>query len=441
MNKKFIWYVFYALNWAVIFWFWFQGSGELLVLDLPSVVVALGRLVGLTAAYLILLQFFFMGRTPYLERVFGLDKLSRVHHTNGKWGLLFLLLHPILLTLGYSKIGGISLWAQYLIFITDYKYVVFASVGLLLFITVVAASIYIVRNKLKYETWYAVHLLVYLAVFGSFWHQIAVGTDITSSLIFYWYWIALYIFVFGNHLVFRFLRPIYNFYRHQFTVSKVIPENYNTTSVYITGKVLDKFRVYPGQFMILRFLSRGFWRQAHPFSLSILPAKDQLRVTIKNVGDFTSQAGKIPVGAKVIIDGPYGVFTDVFSVSKKALLIAGGIGITPVRSLMEEMLKNQKDVILLFANRTEQDIVFKEEINRLAENHQAKVVHVLSDQFDFNGEKGRLNSEKIQRLVPDLKDRDIYLCGPVPMMDNVREILKNLGIPKSAVHYEQFSLG
>jgi len=393
------------------------------------------------AAYMILLQFFFMGRTPYLERVFGLDKLSQIHHSNGLRGFYFLVLHPIFLILGYRVLKEQSIWSQIKDFFLNYEYVNFAIIGFLFFVVIVASSIYISRKRLRYESWYFVHLLAYLAVFGSFWHQISLGEDLLVSAVFYWYWIGLYTFVFANHLAFRFARLVYKFFKHQFFVERVVRENYNTISVYIGGRNLDKFNIHAGQFMIFRFLAKGFWWQAHPFSLSILPDGKKLRITIKNVGDFTAKAQEIKEGTKVFIDGPYGVFTDLFGVSEKVLMIAGGIGITPIRSLMERLLSKGKDVTLLYSARTEKDIVFKREIDEVAKKYGGKVVYVVSDEPNFSGEKGRLDQEKIKALVPDLNTREVFLCGPPPMMEAVILSLKNLDTSISRIHFEKFSMG
>lgn len=436
-----VWQIILWANWAIIFFFWFRGSGSLLSQGLASILIASGRLAGLTAAYMVLQQFFFMGRMPWLERVFGLDKLSRMHHDNGKRGLFFLLLHPILLLVGYSLVGNVGLWAQLKSFMFQYEHVLWATLGLDLFIIVAGTSIFLsVRKRFRYEMWYFVHLLAYLAVFASFWHQTAVGTDILVSRVFYGYWVGLYTVVFTSHLIFRFARPVYNYLRHGFRISRVERETHNTVSVYIKGKDLAEFPIHAGQFMILRFLTDRLWWQAHPFSLSMMPDGNELRVTIKSVGDFTSQIPAIPVGTGVMIDGPYGVFTELFSVSPKVLFIAGGIGITPIRSLMEAMARHKKDVALLYANRTEKDIVFRKELDTIASEHGGVVTHVISHDPAYQGEKGYLDKEKISRLVPDLSSREVYLCGPVAMMKIVRTMLADLGVAPRMIHYEEFSL-
>lgn len=437
--KKTAWYIVLFANWALIAFFWWRGSGSLLADGMPFILISLGRLAGLAAAYMILQQFFFMGRTPWLERVFGLDTLSRLHHKNGQWGFLLLLFHPFLLVFGYAAATAVPLADQLKKFLFDTPYVGWAAIGLALFIVVVATSISIVRNKYRYESWYFVHLAAYAAVFAAYFHQVTIGEDILASRLFYGYWIFLYAFVGLNHVVFRFVRPICNFFQHRFFVSAVERENYNTVSIRIKGNKIDKFNVCPGQFMIVRFLTKGLWLEAHPFSLSRAPDGRELRITVKELGDFTRRIGAVPVGTKVFIDGPYGVFTELFAMSQKILLIAGGIGITPIRSLAEDMGRHGKDVVVLYSNKTENDIVFKEELNSIS-GPNVRVTHVLSDEPAYSGETGRIDKEKIARLVPDVAKRDIYLCGPVPMMDALAAALRELSVPGSRIHFEKFSL-
>ncbi|MDO8495129.1 MAG: ferredoxin reductase family protein [bacterium] len=439
-TKKLFWQILLWANWAVILGFWWNGSGGLFNQGLPWALIALGRLAGLAAAYMILQQFFFMGRLPLLEGTFGLDKLSRIHHTNGQRGLVLLLFHPALLILGNKALSGEGFIGQFKLFLMDYEHIWLALVGLSLFVAVVAVSLSIVMNKLRYESWYFVHLLVYGAIFSSFWHQIEGGTDLLRNQIFYGYWIALYTIVFTVHLTFRFLRPLYCNFRHGFYVGRIVRENYNTVSIYIRGRQLDKFNINPGQFMILRFLDKKLWWQAHPFSLSMMPNGQELRVTVKELGDFTKQVAGLRESTKIIIDGPYGVFTELFSSSPKVLFIAGGIGITPIRSLMEQMTKHKKDVSLLYSNRTQNDIVFRKELDEVAQNYNAKVTHILSDDPQYQGERGYVDKEKIQRLVPDLASREVFLCGPPSMMDAVIKMLKELGVPPPKIHFERFSL-
>ncbi len=433
--------IFAALcaNIGVIIGFWWSVSHKLLWGDASSILLALGRLTGLLAVLFVLLQFLLMGRPFWIEKIFGLDKLARIHHLNGYFSISFILLHPILLVTSYAITNKVGLIDQYMDFITNYRDVWQAGIAVVLFTSIVFLSIYIVRKRLKYESWYFIHLLTYLAVLLAFGHQLKIGGDLLMNKAFAYYWWVLYLFVFGNVLLFRFMKPVYNSLKYRFTVSDVVAETADTNSVYITGKNLHNFRTKAGQFIILRFLAKGFWWQAHPFSLSFVPKNNQIRITVKNCGDFTSKIREIKKGTAVYIDGPYGVFTPEHGADVKYLFIAGGVGITPIRSMIEQIAE-EHELMLLYANKKTTDIIFKKELEELKTQHGFSLHHVLSDQPDYEGEKGRIDKEKLLRLVKDIKEREIYICGPVPMMDGIIKILKEIGVKREQVHFEKFSL-
>jgi predicted ferric reductase len=438
--KKNLIYTALVSNLLVILYFWWSYSGQLLSVSIPSALVALGRLSGLMAAFHILLQFMLIGRSAWLEKTFGLDKLARIHHLNGQYSIIYLLLHPTLLITGYAIMTNDNVIEQFLTFFTSYPDVWMATLGLIIFISLICLSIAIVRKRLRYETWYFTHLFMYLAVFLSFWHQLKVGEDFLANNSFVLYWYALYSFVLLSHLYFRFIYPSYLYSKHRFVVDKLVKETEDTTSVYITGKKLGDFHIKPGQFMILRFMSRELWWQAHPFSFSKVPDGNSLRVSIKNVGDFTSRIPFIKPGTPVYLQGPYGIFTEDQLRGNKALLIAGGIGITPIRSLAEHLGQQKKDIIVMYSNKFENEIVFKNELDAFSQQYKFPLHYFLSQEKKTGFQSGRIDAAKIASLVKDIKERDIFICGPVPMMEALRKDLMNNGIAANAIHYEKFAL-
>lgn len=436
-----VWVTLLVINILAVAAFWWKGSSaSVLSGNVGQLLVAFGRLAGLAASLAVLLQFLAMSRLPWLERAFGLDKLSVFHQLNGKIALPLLLLHPAFVVFGYSNMMDVSFRNQMFTLVQGDSTMVMAMVGLVLFVLVATTSLYFVWRKFSYESWYFVHLLAYAAVFFSFWHQIKLGTDLIVNQAFYFYWISLYIAVLVSVLVFRFLRPLFFLKKHGFEIDRLVQETDMATSIYIKGRQLEKLSAQAGQFVFLRFLQKGFWLESHPFSLSAVPRGEELRVTIKAVGDFTSNIPKLESGTKVIIDGPHGIFTSNRSRLPKVLLIAGGIGITPLRSIFEEMLDQEKDVVLLYGNRKLSDIVFREEINSLSEKHNARVVHILSEEKDGGFESGYIDKEKLSKLVPDITEREVYLCGPAPMMKLLQQSLVELGVKKENIYFEVFSL-
>ncbi len=436
------WVIQYVI--VIAFWLWNHidnPNGNQLTQDSGTLLLSLGKLAALLAVLGILQQLILIGRVKWVERTFGLDRLTRIHHFNGITLVVFLISHPILVGTGYAIQSNISFWSQLVDFILHWEDVLAAALGFLIILTAAGFSIGVVRNRLKYETWYYIHLGLYPAVILAMGHQFEIGGDFIANQAFYAYWVAVYIFAAGNLILFRFALPAIHYYRQQFVVDRLVPETPDTTSVYIHGKDLSRFPIRAGQFMIVRFLSKGFRAQAHPFSMSCLPEGKQIRLSIKNVGDFTSRIPDLKPGTPVLIDGPHGIFTADRCTCDRVLMIAGGIGITPIRSLAEEFARSGKNVLLLYSNRTANSMVFENELSALAaSNPNFRVVNVITNDPAWKGETGRLDRSKIEKLVPDPAEREIYLCGPPSMMTAIIFALKELGIPKSRIHYEKFSL-
>ncbi len=253
-----------------------------------------------------------------------------------------------------------------------------------------------------------------------------------------YFWYALYAFVAVNVLYYRFARTGINYLSFQPRVDRVVKESSDAVSIYIGIKNPDKFKSLAGQFIMVRFLDRGLWLEEHPFSLSEIPKDGQLRLTVKGVGDYTAKLPDLKPGTRVLVSGPFGSFTSRLTTKKKRLYIAGGVGITPIRSLLEESGNHDDDSVLLYGNRTADDTLLADELARLV---PAKNIHnVYSNQPDYRGEKGYVDAALISRLVPDFKQLDVYLCGPPPMMDGVISGLTGLGLPADQLHYERFSL-
>jgi predicted ferric reductase len=408
----------------------------------PTQWLAWGRLAGLYAALACLVQVVLVGRVRWVEQVFGLDRLARWHHATGFALVALLLAHPLFVTAGHAAQAGVSWAAQSLDFLRNWEDAAAAYAGLAVLLAAVAVSVGPIRRRLRYEAWHAVHLGIYVALALAFGHQLAIGSDLTASRAFRVYWLALYVFAFGNLLVYRVARPLRNFARHRFAVSHLERETPDVCSVYLEGRSLERFRAAAGQFAIVRFLAPGFRWEAHPFSLSQRPDGRGLRLTIKALGDFTRRIPALPPGTAAILDGPHGVFTARRCRADKVLLLAGGIGITPIRALIEDLVAEGRDAVLLYGNRDRNTTVFAAELDRLAaaSGGRLRVVHVLSADPSWDGEKGYLDGPCISRLAPDFRERDVFLCGPPPMMRLVRAALLAAGVPHSRIFDERFVL-
>jgi predicted ferric reductase len=430
--KKFIVNLFAAANFGVIAYFWWAHSGKMLSGALPQQLIALGRITGLLAVCFVLIQFLLIGRIKWLEKAYGFDKLAILHHWTAFFALFFMFAHLGFLLFGYGARTQQNIAGQFAAFL-GWEGVFAATVAIILFLVVSATSVIMAVKQYNYERWYFIHLASYAAIFLAFGHQLAVGADFINHT-FAGYWWFLYGFVAANFIYYRFARQFYFFARHQFRVEKTEQENEYVFSIYITGKDLEKFKFEAGQFCFWRFLDDKRAWQAHPFSFSAAPNGKYLKITTKTLGDYTAKLSKVKIGTPVLIDGPHGVFTLQKSDRNKLLFIAGGVGITPILSILSTI--DTQDAVLIYCNRTEKDIIFKKE---LLANKNLRVTHILSDEKNWSGECGYINEEKLRRLAPDILERDVYLCGPAMMMKMTQEALASIGVSKKRIFFEKFS--
>lgn len=418
-----------ASNLAAIALLWWHGSGTQLAGGGAGALVAIGRLAGLLLEAALLLQLILISRISFIEKTYGFDTLLSLHKKVGYILAATLILHPLLLTVGYASLQNISLVDQFKGFITVGGLLP-TLIGFLILLGVAVGSTPWIRRHLKYHYWRVTHLLAYLGLFLIFGHQLT-GTDLGAG----WplaYWLILNNAVFGLLVAYRALLPFAQFFRHRFTVTIVKQESQDAWSVTLTGKNMDCFAFEAGQFLHVSFMQKGL-REPHPFSFSQAWNGRDLRITIKTSGDYTSRIKELRVGTHVLIEGPFGRFTERSAHTKKFLFIAGGIGVTPIRALIESLSSKKSDMHLMYAARTAADLVFKSELEQWT-----KPTYILSASEDPTCEYGYCDKEKIMRLVPDFLERDIYICGPEIMMKSVVTILLELGVPKAQIHHEKF---
>lgn len=433
-------YAVFAINAIVIIAFWWLSSGFEMGRTDSDALNGLGRVTGLLGTYLILWQLLFMARMPWLEHAFGLERMVVLHKWNGYLALSLLIAHAVFQTLGYQLGDGKNVAAQMVDFVTSYEGMLAAIVALVLMVAIVGLSVTLARRRLAYETWYFIHLYAYLAVVLAFSHQLATGVDFAGNPLFVWYWCALYVLVGAALVLCRVVAPLATYMRHRFRVQSVQKEARGVFSIYITGRDLDRFEAEAGQFAIWRFVDRKRWWQAHPFSFSAVPDGRRLRMTVKNIGDFTGAIHNLKPGTPVVVEGPFGKFTER-PANRKVLLIAGGIGITPIRPLAEEMAADGFDVRVLYRAHAEGDVVFRKEMDALSADRGVRVDYLLSQAGGRQvSREGWFSARALARLVPDVAERVVYLCGPAGMTATVVSSLEELGVAQDQIRTEVFRL-
>jgi ferredoxin-NADP reductase len=308
-----------------------------------------------------------------------------------------------------------------------------ATVGTALMVAVAALSVRAARRRLRHETWHGLHLLMYVAVALSFAHMLA-GPDLTGHLLLQIGWALAYTHVFALVLRHRVITPLRQAARHRLRVTEVRAEGPGAVSIHVEGQHLEELRAEPGQFFRWRFLTPDHWWNAHPFSLSAPPTPTHLRLTVKALGDGSRNLQNLPVGTWVVAEGPYGAVTPAVRTHRNVLLIAGGVGITPMRALFETIpLQPGEDLLLLYRARTADDLLFRSELDAIAARRRARIAYLLGN------DRTSLTAAGLSRLVPDLVERDVYMCGPPGLSDAVRGALRSAGLPAEQVHEERFA--
>jgi predicted ferric reductase len=408
----------------VIFWAAALTSG------LPRAVYVheVGKLLGLIGFVLLLFQYVLSSKIKWIERGIGLDVLFRVHRKAGLIALILIIAHPTLLFIS-ERLQG---------YVTPLSILkVLGLVALLLLLLAAGAALLYGVLPLKYETWKGIHKTAYAIFLLAFIHSFFIGSDLQR-----WpmriVWIILAI-LFAGIVAYKLQQRSYR-RRYPFRVAGVLQETYDTWSVQFEG---EHPPYNPGQFMIIQLVRDGNISEPHPFTISSSPTRERLSISVKSVGDFTSTIDQTNTTDMAYIDMPYGVFSFLNFDALNLVFIAGGIGITPFMSMLRYLYdkKLKKNVILLWGNKTEQDIAFRKELEAMAsEMPTFKVVHVLSRQESWTGERGTINADVLKRYVDTFYSSQFFICGPPPMMRAVERTLTDLGAPKNRIHYERFAL-
>jgi predicted ferric reductase len=403
-----------------------------------STVMELGVNCALVGFTLLSMQFVLTARLSWIEAPFGLDLILRFHRAMAIVIVALLCAHPILIASG----EGWSILTR----LHAHWYIWAGRIALILL--AIQATTALLRRiiRLSYEQWRLAHNAVALAILGiGFVHGIATGEDLKSAAgLTVWAiapTLALVIWLYA-----RGIRP-HLLARRTFRVRSVRLEAHRVWTVTLDIPAGQPFHFLPGQFQFLRLLDSNVPAQEHPFTIASSPSQtDRISLTIKACGDFTTLIDRIQVGDRATVHGPFGRFSyDLHPDEGHLVFLAGGIGITPLMSMLRAMRdrRDPRRVTLIYANRGLDDIPFTTELIAMeASPYPAlKVIYVLSQPPSWwTGETGRVDAQRLDKWCGGLEDKAFYLCCPTRMNVELIRGLRHHRVSPRRIHCDYFSL-
>lgn len=398
-----------------------------------GIAIYLAANAAMVGTFLCLVCLVLVSRIPWLERTVGHDRMVLAHRRLAPLALILIVVHAELILVGYAQAehrAPLSVGARLM---TD-PWMRAATVGAVLMVVLGLLSWRRARRSMRYERWWLGHLLFYLAIVLSFGHELVLGTLLREWPLVRAAWIATFAAVFAGLLWARLVYPAYLSWRHRLTVAAVVRESgTGVVSVWIAGRGLELLGAKGGQFFQWRFLCARWWWQSHPYSLSASPDGRYLRITVKAAGDHSRGLARLRPGTRVWAEGPYGVFTADTRHGSDVLAMAAGVGVTPVRAMLEDLPPHTR-VTVLYRVPTEDHAPLGRELDALAAE-RGWTLHYLT------GGPGSwpLDADLLRRLHPSVASADVYVCGPPGFMSAACEAATAAGVPEWRLHHEQFA--
>ena len=394
-----------------------------------------GKLLGMAAGLLILLQLPLAGRLKVLDRIFSLPGLIRQHRRHAWAIVLMALTHPLCILLPEGKLLiplEMRYWPEW------------TGVALLvLLLAQFAATQWRQPLGIAFHRWLPGHRIA--------------GTAIAALLILHVCYVSetftdnwqprLAVLVAGGTflLIWLWIRSGgWRIRRHPYRVARVESIGRDCICVEVKPAANAPMDYLPGQFAFVTFAGQHLPREAHPFTLASSPSRPgSIQFAIRTCGDWTRQVDRLAIGDRAYLEGPFGRFSHLFtSAERELVLIAGGIGITPMLSMLRYMADHgdARPVTLIWSNRTPAHLVFSEELEGLAAKLTGlRHIPIFTDNAVTGEPSGRLDQATLQALLGETsRAAAVFLCGPPPMMKALSIDLKRLGFPTRAIFTETF---
>lgn len=415
----------------------FLASGAMVWAVGSDALNALGRFVGIVATVLMLVQVLLASRAPFIEGALGHDKALKLHGSMGQPIFLLLVAHAALITIGYGAPMGRDIVSQTAWFMSHTGTIALSVVALAMFVMVAVTSVAAARRRWPYETWHAIHLFAYAAIALSVPHQFIDGRTFANGGAAWVFWAALYVVAFGSMLIWRFAVPAYRAIHHRLVVVDVEHHADGSASLTMTGRHLDDWYARSGQFFLVRLWTRDLWLTAHPYSLSAAPDGRSLRFTVKPLGDDSAKSVEVRPGTRASASGPYGRFTHDARVRRGLVLMGAGVGVTPLRSMLEDRQASDGACDVIIRGGGPDAVPLLDEFRELAAARGARLHVILGRRGD--GWSTLDGPSSLSQIVPDLEDCDLFVCGSEGWAKAVIADARRSGVAEEAIHVEEYA--
>jgi len=428
---------FLVLAGAISIPFYFESSTILYKFGLNRQLLRAGQVMGMVAGCLLLLQIILSARLKFLDRIFGLSQLFKLHRLGGLIIAAVAIVHPILVFIPEDRLFIPLQWRYWPEFVGLFL--------LLLIFAAVITSFWRAQLKLSFHRWWPIHRWAAVLIVTAFWiHVLSVGETFEQKLpkllAFSAIGICGWVFLWTRSRVIRSKRKV-------FKVSAIEPVGQDAVRLRITSNTHQMPGHLPGQFGFITVFSPHISKEEHPFSIASTPTKPAAyEFIVRTTGDWTARLkNNIQPGDRVLLHGPFGLYSHLrLPPEREIIMIAGGIGITPFWCMLRYMAdhRDQRKITLIWSNRSRQHIIRSHEFQNLADHLKGlRIVHVLTRNPDFMGETGRLDRSKLQRLLAGCSTASaVFVCGPDQMMKEIRHALVSLGFAKRMIYMERFYL-
>lgn len=427
----------------------FVGQGGLTTMGtIAGFLKGAGILTGLVAMALLLEMVLLASRIPFVDRTIGHDRALAKHKSITAGAVSLLFVHAVALLLGYAasdRVGVIaesaSLWT-----IDDF---VLAVLALGLMCLVGATSWVVVRRHLPHEAWFVVHLIGYLALAVSIPHQFTMSGLFASGPA-RGYWLAFIAATAFCVLNFRLLVPLLNNLDHRMFVVAVEQAGPNAVNVHLGGRRLVEVGLLPGQFFNFRFLSPRLWWHGHPFSTSSdvvvhRAGLETVRITVRNLGRGTSELMMVRPGTRLLFAGPYGIFSDRSRTSEALVVMGSGVGIAPIRGLLDRTAITPGRGLVVLRARTAAELYLVDEIRSICARRGMRLVTLVghrgtNPRSGLSWSNAEYRELRLNQLAGWVASADVYICGPQRWAEQAAAEASQCGVPEAQIHVERFGL-